>query len=99
MLTTSGAGDGVVAYAATQGSGYALFLFNLEPSVSVPVEVKLSNATRSSFNAVEISYDKSIYDQSQSNVWAAPVTQTIGTVGTTFTLTLTPWSMNVVELR
>ena len=99
MLQTSG-GSGIVgAYAATQGSGYALFLFNFEPSTSVPVEIKLSNAKRTSFNAVEVTYDKSIYDQSKNNVWGAPVTQTVGTVGTTFTLTLTPWSMNVVELR
>ena len=100
MLGTNvAAGGSVVAYGATQGSGYALFLFNLDPSNSVPVKVQLANAARTTFNAVEVSYDKSIYDQSKNNVWAAPVTTSLGAVGTTFTVALTPWSMNVVELK
>ena len=40
-----------------------------------------------------------IYDQSQSNVWAAPTTTNLGTQNLPLSLTLAPWSMNVLILK
>ncbi len=96
---SKGSGGSIVAYAATQGSGYAIFLFNLDPSNARTVNVSLVHSKRMAFQAVETTYDKSIYDQSRYNVWAPATTSTIGAVGTSFSVTLTPWSMNVVTLQ
>jgi len=44
-------------------------------------------------------YSKAIYDQSKTNVWAAPTTATVSAQSLPLTLTLDPWSMNVVVLK
>jgi hypothetical protein len=44
-------------------------------------------------------YDKALYDQSLNDVWADPTTVNIGAQALPLTLTLTPWSMNVVILK
>jgi hypothetical protein len=57
-----------------------------------------------------ITYDKALYDLSGSpsgtppdaagtNTWAAPTTTTMGSQSLPLTITLTPWSMNVVILK
>ena len=51
-----------------------------------------------------ITYDKSIYDQSNPGnsggvVWADPTTTDLGAQTLPLTLTLTPWSMNVVTIQ
>jgi hypothetical protein len=97
VLSASVTGDttDVRAYAATHSGGTALVLFNLNETSSEPVTVTLSGQSTASTVTVE-SYDKAIYDQSANNVWAAPTSTTLSAPTLPLTLTLTPWSMNVV---
>jgi hypothetical protein len=88
----------VRAYAATHSGGTVLVLFNLSEAVSEPVTVSLSAENASSDVSVE-TYSKAIYDQSQSNVWADPTTADMGAQNLPLTLTLVPWSMNVVIIK
>lgn len=89
------------AYAATHRGGTALFLFNLNQNHSQPVQVTLSGGTVLSSDVTVITYDKAIYDQSNAAtpVWADPKTTDMGQRGLPLTLTLTPWSMNVVIVK
>ncbi len=89
----------VRAYAATQGSGYALMLFNLDQSNAVNLTVQMTNTTASQFTATTYTYGKTQYDDSKNNVWTAPVTASLGTTTTAPTVTLPPWSMVVVQLK
>jgi hypothetical protein len=100
VLSASVAGDttDVRAYAATNNGGTALVLFNLNETASEPVVVALSRQDTTSGVTVE-TYSKAIYDQSQNNVWAAPTTSSLGTQKLPLTLTLAPWSMNVVIVK
>ena len=100
VLTPSVSGDttNVRAYAATHSGGTALVLFNLNETSSESVQVNLTNVTSSTAVTVQ-TYDKAIYDQSESGVWAAPSTTTLGAQSMPLTLTLTPWSMNVVTIK
>ncbi|MGB6744876.1 MAG: hypothetical protein WBE38_14615, partial [Terracidiphilus sp.] len=100
VLTATVAGDttDVRAYAATNNGGTALVVFNLNETVSEPVTITLSGETATAGGTVE-TYSKAIYDQSQNNVWAAPTTVTLGAQNLPLTLTLDPWSMNVVILK
>jgi hypothetical protein len=88
------------AYAATHSGGTALVLFNLNQTASEPVTVTLSNQSASTGVTVT-TYDKAIYDQtnSASPVWADPTSTDLGAQTLPLTLTLTPWSMNVVTIR
>jgi len=105
VLTANVSGDttDVRAYAATHsgGAATALVLFNLNETTSEPVVVTLSGQTSVSTVTVE-TYDKALYDQSNpagTNTWAAPTTTTITSPTLPLTLTLTPWSMNVVLIH
>jgi len=100
VLSTSVAGDttDVRAYAATNNGGSALVLFNLNEAASEPVVVALSAQSTSSLVTVQ-TYSKAIYDQSQNNVWASPTTSSLGAQSFPLTLTLAPWSMNVVIVK
>ena len=89
----------VRAYAATQGSGYALMLFNLDQSNPVTFNVALNNATTTAFTATTITYGKKQYDDSASNVWTGPVTASLGVTTATPSITLPAWSMVVVQLK
>jgi hypothetical protein len=97
--TVGPTGSSIRAYAATQGSGYALLLFDLSETSPASATISLTNATRTSFNATSFAYDKTLYDKSKNGVWAGLRRSSLGTVGTTFSLTLTPWSMTVVVLK
>jgi hypothetical protein len=102
-LTATAAGDttNVVAYAATHSGGTALVLFNLNENSAAPVTITLSGKSSSSGVTVE-TYDKAIYDMSNpatTNTWAPPVTTNLGAQTLPLTLTLTPWSMNVVIIQ
>lgn len=88
----------VRAYAATNNGGTALVLFNLSQSVPEQVVVSLSAQTTSSDVSVE-TYSKALYDQSQNNVWADPTTTDMGVQALPLTITLDPWSMNVVIIK
>jgi hypothetical protein len=85
------------AYALTQKGGTALVLFNVNETASLPVSVSVNGVTSTSAVTVN-TYDKAIYDQSQNNVWAAPVESKLGKQALPFTVTLQPWSMNVVRI-
>jgi hypothetical protein len=99
-LTATVAGEtvDVTAYAATHSGGTALVVFNRNETTPEPVTISLSG-TNASKGVTVITYSKAIYDQSQNNVWAPPTTTTIGAQSLPLTLTLDPWSMNVVLLQ
>jgi hypothetical protein len=48
-----------------------------------------------------MTYDKALYDKSNAAtpVWADPVTTDMGAQSLPLTLTLTPWSINVVIVK
>ena len=110
-LTATVAGDttDVRAYAATNPNGTALLLFNDNENTSQPVTVTLSG--KGSSSSVNVStYDKAIYDLSGSpagtppdpagtSTWAPPSTTNMGAQTLPLTLTLAPWSMNVVIIQ
>ena len=96
--TVAGETTDVVAYAATHSGGTALFVFNRNQTTPEPVTISLSG-TNSSKGVTVITYSKAIYDQSQNNVWAPPTTTTMGAQSLPLTLTLDPWSMNVVLIQ
>jgi hypothetical protein len=89
----------VRAYAATQGSGYSLMLFNLNKTATTSVTVGLSKASGNSFQASALTYGKAQYDDSRNNTWTGPVSNSLGRVSGTFTVALPPWSMTVVKLQ
>ena len=96
--TVNGDTTNLRAYAATHSGGTVLVLFNVSQTVSEAVTVSLSAQNTSSDVSVE-TYSKAIYDQSQNNVWADPTTADMGAQNLPLTLTLAPWSMNVVILK
>jgi Divergent InlB B-repeat domain len=111
VLTPTTAGDttNVVAYAATHSGGTALVLFNRNENASAPVTITVTGLSSSTGVTVE-TYDKAIYDLSGSptgtfpdpvgtNTWAAPTTVNLGAQTLPLTLTLAPWSMNVVIIQ
>ncbi len=106
VLTPTVTGDttDVHAYAATathiDGTGLALVLFNLNETTSQPVTVTV-NAESNSNDVTVYTYDKSIYDQTNATppVWAPASKNDMGQQAIPFTLTLTPWSMNVVLIQ
>jgi len=100
VLTPTVTGDttDVRAYAATNSGGTALVLFNDNENDNETVEINLNGKT-SSTSVTETTYDKAIYAESASNVWAAPTTTNLGAPALPLTLTLSPWSMNVVIIH
>jgi hypothetical protein len=88
----------VRAYAATSNGGTVLVLFNLNQSAVAPVSLSLSAQTTSSDVVVE-TYSKALYDQSKNNVWAEPTSTDLGAKTLPLSLTLDPWSMNVVTIK
>src|ERR1700733_4883442 len=111
VLTAAVAGDttDVHAYAATNPNGTALLLFNDNETTSQQVLVTLSG--KSSSSRVNVTtYDKAIYDLSGSatgtppdpsgtSTWAPPITTSMGAQTLPLTLTLAPWSMNMVIIQ
>jgi len=111
VLTATVTGDttDVRAYAATNPNGTAVLLFNDNETTAQQVSVALLG--KSSSSSVKVTtYDKAIYDLSGSptgtppdpagtSTWAAPSTANMGTQSLPLSLTLTPWSMNVVIIE
>ncbi|HSY92412.1 MAG TPA: hypothetical protein VK812_13630 [Candidatus Binatus sp.] len=108
VLTATVGGDttDVRAYAATNPNGTAVLLFNDNENLAQLVTVALSGKSSSSSVTVT-TYDKATYDLSGSptgtppdpvgtNTWAAPAVTSMGAQSLPLTLTLTPWSMNMV---
>jgi hypothetical protein len=111
VLTPTVTGDttDVHAYAATSTGGTALVLFNLNETTSEPVAITLSGQSTASSVTVT-TYDKALYDLSGSptgvfpdangtSTWAGPTTTSLGSQALPLTITLTPWSMNVVMIQ
>jgi hypothetical protein len=98
-VSVSSALPSVRAYAAQQGAGYTLMLFNLDENNATTITVGIANAPAKSYSGSMTTYDKAIYDQSETGVWAPPTTQTMGTVTLPLTVTVQPWSMNVITLQ
>jgi hypothetical protein len=111
VLTTSVTGDttDVIAYAATHSGGTALVLFNRNGTTNEPVSITFSEQTTASTVSLE-TYDKAIYDLSGSptgtipdpagtSTWAPPITSSISSPTLPLSLTLTPWSINVVIIQ
>src|SRR5271157_4357817 len=111
VLTATVAGDttDVRAYAATNPNGTALLLFNDNETTSQQVAVALSGKN-SSPGVTVTTYDKAIYDLTGSptgtppdpvgtSTWAPPNTTSMGRQTLPLTLTLTPWSMNMVIIQ
>jgi hypothetical protein len=111
VLTTTVAGDttDVRAYGATNPNGTAVMLFNDNENLAQQVTVTLSGKSTSS-NVTLTTYDKAIYDLSGSptgtppdpagtSTWAAPTSTSLGAQTLPLTLTLTPWSMNMVIIQ
>jgi hypothetical protein len=99
----------VRAYAATNPGGTALMLFNLNETTPQQVVITLSGQSSAS-GVTLITYDKAIYDLSGSptgtppdpsgtSTWAPPATTNMGAQTLPLTLTLSPWSMNVVMIQ
>jgi hypothetical protein len=87
------------AYSATNSTGYNHMLLNLSESDSTTVTVSVSSPNKSSYNGATVTYGRTQYDESQYNEWPGPVTQSLGTVGSTVTLTLPPYSITVLEMQ
>jgi hypothetical protein len=107
--TVGGDTTDVRAYAATNPGGTALVLFNVNETTPQSVLVTLTGKTSSSSVNVT-TYDKAIYDLSGSptgtppdpsgtSTWAPPITTSLGAQTLPLTLTLSPWSMNVVIIE
>jgi hypothetical protein len=97
--TVPGSLPQVRAYGATLGGGYATLLFNLSKTNQAAVTVQIAHPAKTSFIAAQTTYDKRIYDASKNNRWLGPTTKSLGTVGSSFAVTLPPWSMSAVALR
>ena len=95
--TLGGNSSNLRAYALTQAKGTALLLFNVSETATLPVSVTLTGVTSAS-SVIVNTYDKAIYDKSQEDVWAGPKETKLGAQTLPLTLTLQPWSMNVVRI-
>jgi len=84
----------VRAYAASQGSGYAVMLINLDESNSASVPVGFSTLARGSA-VTTVTYGKAQYDESQSGQWVGPVMASSGAWQKSAVVTLPPWSITV----
>jgi hypothetical protein len=96
-VTLGGQSSDVRAYAATLNGGTSLVVFNVSETSSVPVTVSVTGVALSPAVTVN-TYDKAIYDKSENNVWAGPKETKLGAQSLPLSLTLAPWSMNVVRL-
>lgn len=86
------------AYADVSGSNYNVLLFNLNEGASQTFSVQLQNAGVTQFTATQTTYGKAQYDLSKNNLWSGAVSSSLGSVGTTFYVTLPAWSINLISL-
>lgn len=85
------------AYGARRGNGYGLLLVNIDQNNAVTTAVGIVNDART-FTATSLVYGKAQYDNSQNNVWTAPLSQSLGTVTGSFSITLPQWSVTAITL-
>ncbi|MBV8724471.1 MAG: hypothetical protein JO350_03945 [Candidatus Eremiobacteraeota bacterium] len=86
----------VCAYATTYNGGYAVMLFNLSEMHSQNVPVRIVGKTSGTGGSVW-TYDKALYDYSKDGIWKGPSTSKLSSWRNSFTVTLPPWSMTVVQ--
>jgi hypothetical protein len=96
-VTLTGTPATLRAYAMTTASGYALLLFNLDENDAVPLSLSVAGLASGS-SAATLTYDKAIYDKSQSGTWAGPAGKSLGAWSAKVAVTLPVWSMTVVSL-
>jgi hypothetical protein len=96
-VTLGGDATSLRGYAVTHSGGTALVLFNLDQNNKLPVTIAIDGVTSASSMLVN-SYDRAIYDRSQTNVWAGPLRARYGATALPVSLVLQPWSMTVVRL-
>jgi hypothetical protein len=100
LATTVNGATNVVAFGASNGAGgYNALLFNLSESVTATVVLTVESPSKGSFSGTAYTYDKALYDNSQSNVWSGYTTASLGTFANGSSVTLPPWSMTVVTLQ
>ena len=87
----------IVAYGATDSSGYRLLLFNLDRDRPMQVEVGTGGAA-AAFDVATETYGKAQYDLSGAGTLARPVTDPAVLRRGVFPLTLAPWSMTLVSM-
>jgi hypothetical protein len=85
------------AYAARRASGYGLLLVNTDQNNPVTTTVGIVNDTRT-FTASSLVYGKAQYDNSKNNVWTTPVSQSLGTVTGSLSITVPQWSITAITL-
>jgi hypothetical protein len=86
------------AYAATAGTGTAIVLFNTSKTDNQRVSLAIAGMS-SSTEVVETVYDRAIYDKSKSNIWEGPHKLSRGPQILPLKVTLTPWSMTVIQVE
>jgi hypothetical protein len=96
--TVTGKNSNVVAYAATQGSGYALFLFNLDENAGSSATVSISGRDSGPGGHIVI-YNKGRYDNTRTAKWSLPGQQSLPPWHGSFAVTLRPWSETVVQIK
>lgn len=98
LATTVSALSDIRAYATTDGTGYAVLLFNLSETATTHVSVSIDGVSGGSGGTIT-AYDKAIYDRSKNDVWAGPTTVKLPAWSGSFTVTMPPWSMAVIETQ
>jgi len=88
----------VRAYAATHSGGTAVVLFNVNETAAETVQLTITGKS-SSADVKQYSYDKATYDNTQNLDWNPPNTADLGAQTLPLTITLTPWSMNVLIIQ
>ncbi len=97
LAATAGSPD-IRVYAATDGAGYALLLFNLHAARPARIELALHRARAARYAASARTYGRAQYDLSRDHAWPGAAPRRIGVVGDTFALTLPPWSITLLRL-
>lgn len=87
----------VKVYGARRASGYGLLFVNINRYASASVAITLVNHART-FTASSLAYDKWLYDKSENNVWAGPVSKSLGKVTRKFNITIPEWSVTALTL-
>ncbi len=98
-LQASSSDSSVRAYAATSGAGYGVLLINTDSQATHIVPINIANTAAQSFNATAVTYGKAEYDQSKQGVWAGPTSSSLGAVGSSFNISLPPWSMTLIKIQ
>jgi hypothetical protein len=74
-----------------------VLLFNLDAKTSAKLPLQV-NGVAGTWKAQQVAYGKAEYDQSQYGKWVGPTRKSLGQVKSGVTVTVPPWSMNVISL-